>query len=319
MFGGSSRRTTTGRVKVGSVATMVCALAVLLASVAPAQAATTYPVGGIAQALTNFVFSPNAVAGANNWNCKPSAAHPNPVVLVPATGANLGMNWVTLSPMLANAGYCVYSFNYGMTWLSIGRFGGLGDITSSAKTMSAFVDKVLASTHATKVDVVGHSQGGMMPNYYIKFLGGAAKVRTFIGLAPSNHGTTLSGLVTLGKNLNILGFANSFLWSAGVPGLQQQEVGSAFQQKLFAGGDTVAGPRYVVIETNKDLVVTPYRNAFLSGPNVTNILLQDQCPANPVGHIGIFADSPTMQNVLNQLGANNPSFRPVCSGYGVPL
>ena len=31
----------------------------------------------------------------------------------------------------------------------------------------------------------------MMPNYYIKFLGGAAKVNELIGLAPSNHGTTL--------------------------------------------------------------------------------------------------------------------------------
>ncbi len=36
-----------------------------------------------------------------------------------------------------------------------------------------------------------------MPNYYIKFLGGASKVDTFIGLAPSNHGTTLSGLTNL--------------------------------------------------------------------------------------------------------------------------
>lgn len=301
------------------MATLACAVAVLVASVVPVQAAPAYPVGGIAQALVNFVFSPNAVAGANNWNCKPSAQHPNPVVLVPATGTNLGMNWVALAPMLANAGYCVYSFNYGMTWLSIGRFGGLGDISASARTMSAFVDKVLASTHASKVDVVGHSQGGMMPNYYIKFLGGAAKVHTFVGLAPSNHGTTLSGIVTLGKNLNILGFANSFLWSAGLPGLQQQEVNSSFQNQLFAGGDTVVGPRYVVIETKYDLVVTPYRNAFLSGPNVTNILIQDQCPSNPVGHVGIFADSPSLQNVMNQLGAADPNFRATCTGYGIGL
>ena len=45
----------------------------------------------------------------------------------------------------------------------------------------------------------------------------------------------------------------------------------------------MAGPRYAVIETSHDAVVTPYQNAFLTGPNVTNILIQDQCPANPAG------------------------------------
>jgi len=206
-----------------------------------------------------------------------------------------------------------------MTWLSLGRIGGLGDIEQSAMTMKAFVDKVLRATGAAKVDVVGHSQGGMMPNYYLKFLGGAAKVRTMIGLSPSNHGTTVDGIVTLGANLRILGFVNGLLSFAGLPGLVQQEQGSAFQKKLFAGGDTVPGPRYVVIQTTHDLVVTPYRNAFLSGPNVTNILLQDQCPGDWVGHIGMFTDGPALANVMNQLGPNDPGFAPACTGYGIGI
>jgi len=314
----ASRRTRR-RWGLATLAALAGALGLLLGGMAPADAAPTYPVGDLGTAVSSYLFSPNSVAGANNWSCRPSAEHPTPVVLVHATGVNLGANWVALAPMLANAGYCVYAFNYGMTWLSAGRIGGLGDIRDSAKTMQAFVDRVLASTGASKVDVVGHSQGGMMPNYYIKFLGGASKVRTVVGLAPSNHGTTLSGIVTLGANLNLLGFANTLLWGFGVPGLAQQEQGSSFQRNLFGGGDTVAGPRYVVIETRYDLIVTPYTNAFLSGPNVTNILLQDQCPSDPVGHIGIFLDSPALQNVMNQLGPNTPGFRPVCSGYGVPL
>jgi triacylglycerol esterase/lipase EstA (alpha/beta hydrolase family) len=259
------------------------------------------------------------VAGANNWSCKPSAAHPNPVVLVHATGVNLGANWAALSPTLANAGYCVFAFNYGMTWLSAGRVGGLGEISASARTMGAFVDKVLAATGSSKVDVVGHSQGGMMPNYYVKFLGGAPKVRTLIGLSPSNHGTSLSGIVTLGANLNVLGFANALLWGFGVPGLAQQEAGSSFQKKLFGSGDTVAGPRYVVIQTKHDKVVTPYTNAFLSGPKATNITIQDQCPNNWVGHVGMFADATVLQNVVNQLGPNTPGFKATCTGYGPPL
>jgi len=307
------------RVKRHGVVALTCAVAMLIATTAPAKAATNYPIGGLGTAISNFLFSPDYVAGANNWNCRPSAAHPRPVVLVPATGVNLGANWVALAPMLANAGYCVYSFNYGMVWLSFGRIGGLGDIPTSAYTMKYFVDKVLRYTGASQVDVVGHSQGGMMPNYYIKFLGGASKVHTTVGLAPSNHGTTLSGIVTLGSNLNVLGFANSLITGLGFPGLVQQEAGSSFQRKLFGDGDTVAGPRYVVIETKHDLVVTPYTNAFLNGPNVTNIRLQDQCPGDWVGHIGMFTDSPALQNVMNVLGPNDPGFRPVCSGYGAGI
>lgn len=303
---------------LATFAAVVATLGLLLGSLTPAEA-KSYPVGGLSTAVWNFVWSPGSVAGANNWNCKPSAAHPNPVVLVHATGVNLGANWVALSPTLANAGYCVFAFNYGMTWLSAGRVGGLGDIRDSAATLSSFVDRVRSRTGASKVDLVGHSQGGMMPNYYIKYLGGATKVGTTIGIAPSNHGTTLNGIVTLGRNLGLLGFANSLLWGLGLPGLAQQEAGSSFQLDLFSGGDTVAGPRYVVIQTKYDLVVTPYTNAFLNGSNATNILIQDQCPSNPVGHIGMFSDGPTIQNVLNELGPRTPGFTATCTGYGMPL
>ena len=41
--------------------------------------------------------------------------------------------------------------------------------------------------------MVGHSQGGMMPRYYLKFLGGTAFVDDLVGMAPSNHGTTIAG------------------------------------------------------------------------------------------------------------------------------
>ena len=44
--------------------------------------------------------------GANDWHCKPSDEHPNPVVLVHGLGANQAANWGYLAPLLARHGFC---------------------------------------------------------------------------------------------------------------------------------------------------------------------------------------------------------------------
>jgi hypothetical protein len=294
--------------------------ALMLSASAGAALPVHYGAAAEVESTTAEIYHPTLVAGANT-GCKPSSAHPYPVVLVIATLSDEGSNWVTGAPLLSNAGYCVYTFNYGETGLSdFGRIDALGNIEDSAAELSSFVNKVLSSTNAAKVDLVGHSQGGMMPNYYLKFLGGASKVNELIGLAPSNHGTTEDGLVEL---LNEFPFAQGLadlIEFIGAPSLIQQEAGGPFQTHLFAGGDTVAGPRYVVIETTHDEVVTPYTNAFLSGPNVTNITLQNQCPTDKVEHIGMASDSPVWQNVLNQLSATpNASFKATCTNFGLAL
>lgn len=298
------------------------ALAAATSSVASASLYVPYEGEALIEGAWNETWNPTALRGGNN-GCKPSAAHPYPVVLVHGTFADEGSNWVTLAPLLYNNGYCVYGLNYGETILSglLGSIDGLGNIEHSAEELSSFVNKVLSKTGASKVDIVGHSQGGMMPGYYIKFLGGASKVHTLIGLSPSNHGTTVGGLATLIEEFPFASLlVSGFLEVIGAPALPQQEVGSSFQKKLFGGGDTVAGPRYVVIQTTHDEVVTPYSNAFLSGASVTNITLQSQCPNDPVGHIGMFEDSPALQNVLNQLSSSpNGSFSASCSKYGAGI
>jgi len=301
----------------------------LIALAAPAAASASYsvPYGSkaLGDAIWNETWEPESVVGANN-GCKPGSTHPYPVVLVHATLADEGSNWVTLAPLLANEGYCVYSFNYGATlaslevWPFIGpRIDALGHIEKSAEELSSFVNSVLSKTKAAKVDLVGHSQGGMMPNYYIKDLGGATKVNELIGLAPSNHGTTLDGLTKL---VEVFPFADEIvsglLEFLGAPSLPEQQESSAFIKKLFGSGEpVVAGVKYVVIETDHDEVVTPYTHAFLSGSNVTNITIQSQCPSDPVAHIGMFDDSPSLQNVLNELSSSpNPSFKASCTNYG---
>ena len=218
-------------------------------------------------------------SGWNDYSCKPSAAHPHPVVLVHGTFANATDNWLTLAPYLEARGYCVFSLDYGQL-PGVPLVYGLGPIDQSAAQLQVYVDKVLAATGAAKVDLVGHSQGGMMPRYYLKFLGGAAKVDTFVGIAPDNHGTTLDGLTKL---LPYFPGAEDVISSA-APGLADQVAGSAFLAKLNAGGDTVPGVHYTVIATRYDEVVTPYTSQFLSGSDVHNVLIQNLCSVDLSEH-----------------------------------
>ena len=240
----------------------------------------------LALAVAALAATPTSAAAAthstgwNDYNCKPSAAHPYPVVLVHGTFANGTDNWGVLAPYLEDRGYCVFSFDYGQL-TSIGLIDGLGPIADSAQQLSDEVNKVLTATGASKVNIVGHSQGGMMPRYYLKFLGGAAKINALVGIAPDNHGTTLDGLDQI---IPYFPGAEALVGQL-TPGLTDQLVGSAFLQKLNAGGDTVPGVHYTVIATKYDEVVTPYPSDFLNGPDVHNVLLQDLCSVDLSEHV----------------------------------
>ncbi|MFF0519977.1 esterase/lipase family protein [Actinomadura nitritigenes] len=237
--------------------------------------------------------------GANDWNCKPSFLHPRPVVLVHGTFENMAFNWQKLSPALKKAGYCVYALNYGGA--PDAPIQGTGEIAASAGQLSAFVDKVLAATGASKVDMVGHSQGGMMPRYYLKFLGGASKVNKLIGIVPSNHGTNLDGLVELGS---LLGITQAVVKAA--PAAGEQITDSDFLKNLNAGGDTVPGVQYIVLSTKYDEVVTPYTSEFLNGSNAQNVLLQDKCANDTNAHVGIAFDPVMIKFVENSLDVWGP-------------
>jgi len=286
----------------------VCALLGLAVGAATAPAASL-PVlynGLLGYAHVSPTASP---PGANDWSCRPSAAHPHPVILVHGTFADMSDSWQALSPLLHNNGYCVFALNYG-SYAGSGLIGvdATGDIAVSAGQLSSFVNRVLASTGSDQVDLVGHSQGGMMPRYYLRFLGGASKVHTLVGLAPSNHGTTLEGLFTLASYFP---GANAFLGLL-CPACEQQSAGSAFLQKLNAGAETVPGVNYTVIESANDEVVTPYTSAFLNGPAVNNIRLQSQCPLDQGEHLSMPYDHIADADVLSALDPSHP-LSPACT------
>jgi triacylglycerol esterase/lipase EstA (alpha/beta hydrolase family) len=296
-------------------AALVSASVVTPLAASPAQAATL-PLQGEAQAFLNstFFWNFNAAPAGANLPCTPSAAHPYPVILAEGTFSSMYNSFGAIAPDLADNGYCVYAFNYGQTLPLTGIYA-TGNIPASAAQLASEVTRVLGETGARKVDIVGWSQGGMMPRYYINQLGGAASVNTLVGLAPSNYGTTLDGITGLLSGLGSLGVATALL-SATCAACVEQIQGSAFLTSLNAT-PTAAAVKYVVIETADDEVVTPYTNAFLpAAGNVQNITLQSQCPQDHSDHLSIPYDSNALQDVINALGPDNPAFQPACETVG---
>lgn len=270
-------------------------------------AATAVLAGSLAAApaQANVEISP---PGANDWSCKPSAEHPHPVILVPGTFESMAKNWSTLSPYLKSAGYCVFALNYGET----NGVYATAAVADSAKELGPFVDAVRAATGAKKVDLVGHSQGGMMPRYYMGFLGGAKNVNQLVGIAPSNHGT--EGVILPPPDA----VADPDFTALGCAACADQQAGSPFMQELNSIGDTVPGPSYTVISTVYDEVVIPYNSQFLSGParQVTNITIQDKCPADVFEHDQTPNDPVVHQIVAHALGRTSgpadPAYQPRC-------
>ncbi|GAB4013394.1 esterase/lipase family protein [Nocardioides ultimimeridianus] len=245
--------------------------------------------------------------GENDWTCRPTAAHPRPVVLVHGTGGNAATNWATYAALLHNKGYCVFAPTYGVASIETSspvKFGGMNAIASSARELKAFVAKVLTATGAHKVDLIGHSQGTYMPNYWVRFLGGAQYVHDYISLAPLWKGTGTS----VAGQLNLAGAPYGFTSDAMVPvcaACGQMVTGSAFATRMTSGRVAASGVHYLNISTRYDELVLPYSSGQLSGyANMRNVVIQRYCPTDLTEHFEIASDPNAAALVVAYLNGN---------------
>lgn len=244
-------------------------------------------------------------SGFNNWSCRPSAAHPEPVVLLHGLGGNGPGNFATLGPYLASAGFCVYAPTYGET-ISGFPVGGLAPIPQSAIQIDDYIGQVLAATGAAKVDLVGHSEGAFQALYGPKFVSGeAAEVARVVALAPPTHGTTLDNLVTIADDLSILPLTDAIL-ATGCPACTELTTGSDLVSELNTGPVAQPGIDYTIIASTHDELVTPYGTEFVDEPGVDNETVQTFCPLDPVGHVGLAYDPDVAELVRNALDPTDP-------------
>jgi hypothetical protein len=160
---------------------------------------------------------------------------------------------------------------------------------------------VRRATGKEKVDLVGHSQGTLMPTYYAKFLGGAKFVHRYISLSPLWHGT--GGDPTLMNLATIFGVAPADI----VPicrACPQMATGSAFLAKVRQGGVKLSGIAYTNIVSTTDEIVLPYTSGIETG--MRNIVLQNVCAQDFSDHVQIPASPTAIDLVLNALDPAHP-------------
>jgi triacylglycerol lipase len=209
------------------------------------------------------------------------AAPRHPVIIVAGTFSPAFAN-EPLAARLRADGYNTFIFELPTL--------GTQDINLSAQALNTFADAVRAQTGAGKVDLIGHSQGGLVARSYVKHHGGAGEVDSLVTLGTPNRGTLVANLV------NFLGFGDCL----SVVACQQMTTGSAFLSALNAGDDTIGAVRYTTLRTIQDELVRPVDNATLFDGAV-NVKIQSQCLLRIVGHVGLILDGTVYSGIRQAL------------------
>ncbi|MCP3822203.1 triacylglycerol lipase [Streptomyces sp. A3M-1-3] len=171
-----------------------------------------------------------------------AAATPDPIVFVHGWNSS-GSTWDTMAGRFAADGWPAGHLD---KWTYNTRQSN----ATTASQLSAEIDRVLAATGASKVDVVTHSMGGLSSRYYAKNLGGAAKIDAWISLGGPNHGTDTA-------------------YFCGDTSCSEMRPGSSFLNTLNSGDETPGASRYATWWSPCDSVINPDSSVALSGATNT--------------------------------------------------
>lgn len=191
----------------------------------------------------------------------------NPVVFVHGyTGS--ASNWTSFMAEFRGEGYSgdeLHAFDY--NWRQSNE--------TSAEELSEYVDGVLEESGAERVDIVNHSMGGLVSQYYLTQLDGHQKVGHLASLAGANHGTTSASACTVYESCREM-----------VPS-------SDFIERITAGDETPGETSYGTWYSACDGVIIPHTSTELEGAENNN--------AGCVTHLGFLTDGTVQSEVLDFL------------------
>lgn len=118
------------------------------------------------------------------------------------------------------------------------------DIRTAAELLGRHVEQICTESGHRRVDIVGHSLGGLVARYYVQRLGGDARVRTLVTLGTPHSGTRAIPLLTPH------------------PLIRQMRPGSALLEDL-AGAARGCRTRFVAFWSDVDQLMIPLEAARL--------------------------------------------------------
>ncbi|MGH9062092.1 MAG: esterase/lipase family protein, partial [Acidimicrobiales bacterium] len=232
---------------------------------------------------------------ATSVSCTSPAADANghrPILLVHGTGLTPAESWAwNYGAVLPRAGYptCTVALPQ----------AALGDMQLASEFVVYAVD-MMAVRWRSRVDVIGHSQGGIEPRWALRWWPGLRlKVDDYIGLASPNHGIYAADACTDSGNC----------W----PAVWQMAHGSHFLTALNHGLEAAGPTSYTNIYSQTDDLVQPAlvdpTAALSGGSNVANIAVQSVCPGRYVNHGGMLADAVVYALVIDAVTHLGPARR----------
>ena len=196
-----------------------------------------------------------ALVGSGCAGTRRAARERNPVVFVHGWSASASV-WATMTERLRADGWPA---SHLVAW----SYDTDRSNAETARALAARIDTVLAETGASRVDLVSHSMGALPARYYVRHLGGDARVDGWVALGGPNHGTFTA-------------------YTCRSPACREMRPGSAFLRDLNEGDETPGAVRYATWRSPCDVVVLPQNSPVLDGAvnTATPCLLHLELPTS---------------------------------------
>lgn len=194
---------------------------------------------------------------------EPGAGHRRPILLIHGFLGTRGAMLLT-ERRLKERGYPIFSVELG--WLNV------ADISRSAMRIAEKVERIRAKHNLDRIDILGHSMGGLIGLMYVKHFGGADHVRKMVTVGAPFHGARLARAALIG--IPVMGLWAQSLWQI-VPD-------SRFLAELtapplppgveiaciIAKNDSIVSPRSCALEGARNIMIATNHAGLVVSPRV---------------------------------------------------